>query len=319
MDIKKFPSEIKRGMFITIKGKEVESKGKQEISEGQKRASGEEIKDAATNIFKGLGIKQQPMILGKVVEGGIKGASSSIGIAKNIIDGKGGIIGRERDKYGIILPIPEDIEVSYSAEWSGKNLTPIEYGVREIVEGGGSEPSYAKAGYIFGSSTIGGIAALVGGSSLVNTFTGALGGAGIIINPYKQVMYDSPRFREFLFSWTLSPKSEKEMEEIQEIIWVLKRSMHPKAIGEDKIKESYFWGYPDYVEVKFITDGVGKKDNPWLFNIARSAIVGVDIDYDNKYHRDGTPTGIKLTLSLMETIVYMQKDFGENYENKKNI
>lgn len=221
----------------------------------------------------------------------------------------------------ILLPIPADVKVSYSADWSGQKSSLASYAMREYIKGGGTAEAREKALRIFVTGGLRevteGIAKDVGFGSEINSLEGIVKSSGVTYNPYMQVMYDSPSFRTFQFAWVLSPKNKEEMKELDEIIWTLKKRMHPKASGVSA-EESLTWLFPDYLSINFVIDGNLEK-NSALFEIRNCAITNVGIRYETKFRSsDDSPESISITLNLIETVIMSQDDFGTSY-NKKNI
>jgi hypothetical protein len=76
---------------------------------------------------------------------------------------------------------------------------------------------------------------LAGAASQVGQTAAQAGGAafGLAVNNFKSVTLDVPDFRTFQLSWKLSPKSFDESETIQKIIFLLKKAMHPRSLGDN--------------------------------------------------------------------------------------
>lgn len=215
-------------------------------------------------------------------------------------------------KAYIFLPMPLDIGVNYNASWGGKRLRPLEYAIREGLEGRMDGEQAGRFLAAAGAKYLG--EAALNTAGLLNTAYGVGAAMKKITNPYRELMYDSPSLRMFTFDWTLSPKNAKESEQIRNIIFWLKKSMHPQ-VSPDKSAEGNIWEYPDYVDITFvrsISEGTEETQqrNEYLFTIKKCAISNINVRYDNKFHiSDGSPTAISFELQLMETELLTQDSF----------
>ena len=100
--------------------------------------------------------------------------------------------------------------------------------------------------------------------------------------------------------------------------------MHPVVPGNGSVEESIIWEFPDYVDLTFVdnssnvnftsnsSSGGSGSENPWLFRMKKCAISSVTVHYDNKFHTDGSPSAISLSIQFMETELLTQKDYTED-------
>lgn len=104
------------------------------------------------------------------------------------------------------------------------------------------------------SGTIGGAAARIGG--LAESAIRAAGAAsGITLNTFKTVTMEVPKYRTFQFSWKLAPKNFREAQDIQRIVYGLRKGMTPKRdptgnkllLQFPKIYVMYFSPNPKYL------------------------------------------------------------------------
>lgn len=215
----------------------------------------------------------------------------------------------------LILPLPNDIKVTYDANWNGQSVLPIAYALRNYINQ--DEESKANAvRNLVGAVEVGAIKALVGGlGDSANLAKAAALSAGVAFNPYRQLMYDAPSFRTFTFSWILSPKNGKESADLNEIIWYLKKHMHPSTLNNADAEGQMFWMNPDYINCTFLLDSTNQTPNQWLPLIKKSAITTVSVNYESKFHgvTETNPAGasgaISLTISILETVILTQNDF----------
>lgn len=209
-------------------------------------------------------------------------------------------------KAQIALPITSELSINYSADWNGRALTPLEYAIRSLSEG----ENFGDAFFTFLKRS-----ALSAGSRTFrsrgkNILQQGARGVGFSYNPYKQLIYTAPNFREFSLEWLLAPRNEKESDILKEIIWNLKKYMHtPSSV------DGLFFQYPDFCDIEFHMNPDGNPQvNKYLFKLHESAIKNVSVIYDNKFHQDGSPNAIRLRVDFLESKLLTQEDFGETFD-----
>lgn len=212
----------------------------------------------------------------------------------------------------IFLPLPTNLGADYSANWSGNALSPLEYAIREYGKTGdigAATEAYTKRMFLSGVGLLGQTAA--GKLGIASKTVAAAGGAvvkgaGVALNPFQQLLYSGPNFRTFSFDWVLSPASKEEAQSINKIIWYFKKYMHT-ASGIDDM----FFAYPGFCTIKFMDkDG---KNIPYLFGMKECAITRVNVQYERKFHTDGAPVAVRLSVDFLETALFTQNDFSDSY------
>lgn len=324
-DVLKFPSDVDgmHGVYLKIHGVDITAP----------RIVNEFVSEAAKFVLGGAG-GIGAAVINKFTSGAEKFAAGSqipsyLPTDQNIEQGEGGVrhdLGTlsKIDKGIIFLPMPLDVSVNYNAGWSGRDLNFVEYFIRhqdyykQFPNQEGKNLPTRALNFLAAGATVSAseslISAFTGGEN-VSRAMGIMQAAGKVLNPYRELMYDGPSLRMFKFDWTLSPKNEKESKTIYDIIYLLKKSLHPITSGKS-IEESIVWEYPDYVDVVFvtkvdssITEVNEQVTNPYLFEIKKCAISNLSVRYDNKFHNDGSPSAVSIELTLMETEVLTQESF----------
>jgi hypothetical protein len=163
----------------------------------------------------------------------------------------------------------------------------------------------------------------IGSAAIGGTAVAAIGKAtGQIINPHKAVVYQGPGgFRTFSYTFVMVPKSEKEAEQISNIVRFFKERMHPSvgAGGIDAIK-SFTLGYPDEFTIKYY---VNKKDidanvlTP-LFRIHDCFCTSFGVDYTTSslvsfIGDDVQPLTTTMSLAFKETQLITKQDIRDGY------
>jgi hypothetical protein len=142
-------------------------------------------------------------------------------------------------------------------------------------------------------------------------------------NPGLEILYSSPSFRSFRFEFMFYPRSQKEANEVMNIIDKLKFHQAPEisSFGGGK-----FLIPPSEFDIEFFYNGY---ENPNIPKISTCVLEVIDVDYaPNGFSAyevpkqetatkggTGTPTAIRLSLQFKETQI-ITKEFlrGESYE-----
>lgn len=231
---------------------------------------------------------------------------------------------RAEDSTTIALPIPAGLTTSYTATWQNENEGIS--GAQIANAEGAAVESMKKV--LTGQSTgidltnIG--AAVWGGSKqwVINNLIDAAFGdekvqqaaqaAGYARNPYQAMVFQSPEFRQFQFSWKIFPANRTESDTIKKIYKEFKVGMAPSfATGFGGALGQNIFGYPDMWKFDFT-------DDSYLFKTAYCVLTNVTIDY----HAEGTPlyfnadakipASMLLTCAFQETKILTKEDF-ENW------
>jgi len=148
----------------------------------------------------------------------------------------------------------------------------------------------------------------------------ATAATGLVNNPMLEVIYSSPRFREFSFNFMLYPRSEKEAIDVQNILSRFRFHQAPE------IKDNtggFFLIPPSEFDISFMYNG---RPNPNIDKISTCVLTNISVDYapkgfqtyevggenDAKLGRTGMPIGIGLSLTFMETQI-LTKEYHDNY------
>ena len=158
------------------------------------------------------------------------------------------------------------------------------------------------------------------GSAVGSGGTGKLAAfalTGGVVNPQLEVLYTSPSFRSFQFSFNFFPRDEREALEVQNIIERLRFHQAPE-LKQDTA--GFLMIPPSEFEIEFYYGG---QQNPNIPPIGRCVLKNIDVNYapagwssfempgENKPQlgRTGMPTAITLTLDFQEVIILTKKSF----------
>jgi hypothetical protein len=160
---------------------------------------------------------------------------------------------------------------------------------------------------------------LIGG--VVSKITGALEGnpaiklalnkMGYVFNPQKQLMFQGIEFRKFNMSFTFTPYSTKEAQDVKEIIKLFRKWSAPQKAT---LGGGMFWNPPAVFGVDF------KFNNSQNVNIPKlkdCVIESVEVNYAPNgmwsAHSDGAPVQTTVTLSLQEMDLVDRADIENGY------
>jgi len=129
---------------------------------------------------------------------------------------------------------------------------------------------------------------------------------GIIPNTFRTVTLAQPGFRRHQFTWTLSPRTYQESVLVQQIIFALRKGMHPKRANS--ITGKAIFGFP------FIYYPYFSPNPKFLFKFKPSVIENLDINFAGGqpvpafYRQEGSPEN-KPPESVMMTLTFLELEY----------
>lgn len=124
--------------------------------------------------------------------------------------------------------------------------------------------------------------------------------AGYVFNPQKQMLFQGIDFRTFDMSFTFTPYSAKEAEDVKQIIKMFRKWAAPAA---STAFAGMFWVPPAYFNIDFRFQG---KTNPNLPRLQKCVVESIDVNYaPNGWttHTDGAPVQSTVTITFKEIIL----------------
>jgi hypothetical protein len=213
------------------------------------------------------------------------------------------------------LYMPEDVGGNYSANWGGREFSPLgaalmgsvgsinganqnqlEAGVKSAVKSldsmkGGLMPWFAAKAVQAGMNGIPGF----GGGVTANDVLAST--QGKILNPNTEVLYTGPQLRTFGLTFKMTARNLEESNDIRAICNTFKRAMLPRTTDATQVLVQV----PHVVQVTFKNK---QNDSKWVTQYKRCAIGSVDINYtaDGAWStfESGAPTAVILTLQFSE-------------------
>ena len=152
-------------------------------------------------------------------------------------------------------------------------------------------------------------------SMLTNTLDNAavklaLNKAGYVFNPQKQMLFQGIQFREFNLSFTFTPYSQREAEDVKKIIKMFRMWSAPKTSSAGA---GMFFVPPALFGVEFQFQG---KINPNLPKLERCVVESVDVNYaPNGWaaHSDGAPIQTTMAIQLKEIVLIDREKVNAGY------
>ena len=219
-----------------------------------------------------------------------------------------------RISKSIALYLPPNIESKYAVNYDTAETGTLGYMAASAAGIIGStqkrdEASIAKQIMGVVGSTLTDVGLKVGGelASAVGLGEGgaALGAKffGIASNPYMEVLFENAAMREFTYSFNFTPKSQKETQEIKDIIETFRTHMAPEL----KTDFSRYMVLPSEFDIHYVyQDGESDaKENTYMNRIATCVLKDCSVNYhpngEVEVHADGSPVSIKMDLTFAET------------------
>ena len=126
-------------------------------------------------------------------------------------------------------------------------------------------------------------------------------GNGEILNPNMELLFGGPTLRNFRFSFKMTPRNQKESEQVKLIIRAFKRNMAPQAQGGTLGSGNWFLKTPNVFKLRYRT---GRKNHPFLNRFKQCFLSDVQTTYTGEgtyaTYDDGTPVSMVLDLSFKE-------------------
>jgi len=242
----------------------------------------------------------------------------------------------------IALPVPNNLQTSYSANYDNQELGLLGAGAAGKISG--AQASQAMTDIATGIQnkstsaldtmanknlsaddavrlgTTGATVAGVAGAGIAAGVVGAalgIGGAenvvqglmlneGTAINPHMAVLFKGVGFREHQFSYKFTARSQEESIMLDNIIKAFEFHMHPNYKAG-----SLAFDYPDEFDISF-----SPEIQPYLYKIHNSVLKNFSVNYNGEnmplfFEQTGAPVSVEITLGFQETKIITKESTNE--------
>ena len=219
----------------------------------------------------------------------------------------------------VTLPIQPSITDTNTVQWGGEELNPLQafgaavsYGAQTNIASAAQQTMNTVEELALKKNTAGQNAAnafrifLAGKAVGINGLLSRVGGG--VLNPNLELLFQGPTLRPFNFTFRLSPRDEKEAEQVKNIIRFFKENM-----AVQNTPENLFLKAPNVFQIKYLLRG--DKDHPSLNRIKRCALQSCSVDYtpDGSYmtfnDASATMTSYSISLQFQELEPVTSQDY----------
>lgn len=219
----------------------------------------------------------------------------------------------------IVLPIPQNLSESFSAEYDMPALGAVTGSVADSLIGSIRQGQSDVGGGMKDKTAGGTIAAAIGAGTIfglskipkVGENAAAIGrmALGLTPNPYLAVVFRNVSMRTHSFQYKFAPRSLEEMKTVKEIIRQLKIRMLP---GLTKGSDILFT-FPDTCDITY-----KRNDNTFDFiKIKKCVLKDLSVNYSPNgpaFFKTGDPVVVEIQMTFQEIAPFTREDMGEGRE-----
>ena len=276
------------------------------------------------------------------VSGGENGTTFAGGLSTDLDDATTRQAASSQTLATICLPVPGNMQDSNPVNWAGADLTALEaYGAQAAAGIMGSDNGFKAAGSVvkdvgnkLKDPTSGTAIHAVITSKLLQGLTGKnllTRSTGAIINPNSELLFTGPSLRSFQFTYRMTPRYQREAEEVKRIIRIFKQgsSVKKAANGIFLASPNVFKISPKFVQNKIENGKIVSSttvDHPFLNKFKLCALNNIAVNYtpDGSYmtYANGSMISYEVVLSFSELDPIFDDDYtniGGKGEDKKGI
>jgi len=224
---------------------------------------------------------------------------------------------------------PLTMQFNDNAQYDNAPLGALGAGVEAALQGGQGalEAAISEAGKSFtsiidvatGSDKLGETAFKLGAARAIDKVSGISSGVAnaltlqnrAIINPNMRALFRGVGLREFTFQFKMIARSQRESEEVRQIVQHFREQMYP-GIYEIGTADIGF-KFPNMFRIDFTYNGNNNRNIPRIHMCYLRTVSTTVNPTGGAMRRDGAPNEIDLTLSFVEHKTLNQKDIRNGY------
>ena len=134
---------------------------------------------------------------------------------------------------------------------------------------------------------------------------------GTVFNPNMELLFNGPTLRNFRFSFKMTPRSQKEAEQIKLIVRTFKMNMAPKVNAGGT---SLFLKTPNVFELRYKS---GRNDHPFLHKFKQCFLTDISVNYtaEGVYatYENKEPISMIMDLTFKELEPIYDTDYFDRY------
>lgn len=230
----------------------------------------------------------------------------------------------------VYLPIPSNIQDGNSVNFGSSNLDGLTASVLNYVNNtlnaGTSIDSLDKIGPFITNTLKSGVSLLtdpeakdyfnrtIAAAAANIPFGGNLTASqllarqtGQVLNPNMELLFEGVNLRSFKFSFKMTPRDQREAEEVRRIIRFFKSNMVPQAV------DTYYLKTPRIFQLAY-KQGTG--DHPFLHKFKQCALTDMSVNYTGEgtyaTYEKGEPVSMVMDLGFKELEPIYSGDYEEN-------
>ena len=218
----------------------------------------------------------------------------------------------------VTLPIQPTITDVNSVDWQNDTLNPLELvGAEVSLDTISGTLTVADAQALFAKATDPKVKSYLqqwlAGKSIGKNIFGRFSGA--VVNPNMELLFNGPQLRPFNFTFRLSPRDEKEADQVKGIIRFFKQGM---AIR--RTDNQIFLKAPNVFNIKYMNGMTGGQHTS-IGKIKTCALSQCIVDYTPDgsyatfYDAEATMTQYSMTLQFNELEPIFNEDYGRPGQN----
>jgi hypothetical protein len=213
------------------------------------------------------------------------------------------------------LPVPGNMIDTTAIQWGDTGLNPV---LGAIIDTGArlkntnndtasarqqaetALEAFAKKGGLLAESPL----ALLAKGFALSTAVEAV--AGVTINPFMTVLFQSPTFKRHQFQWAFMPQSRDETDTLRNILARFRLNMLPSLNGAAGVATGLLLNYPNMCYVTLMPN------NKDLYKFKPCVITNASINYapsgPSFFNSSQAPTMVIFTVDLLEMEYWIQED-----------